>query len=79
MYRWSMFFTLNNSQITTSTYIRGVAYYLNQSYKDRKVVLDQSPFILSRISSESFIITAEIFFKEWTKILPIRIDHLIEL
>ena len=74
-----MFLTLDNNKELTEKYVEKVIYYLHPSYKENKIEIDQHPYLLSRTSFGRFVIGCEIFFHDWSKLAPVRIDHTITL
>jgi transcription initiation factor IIF auxiliary subunit len=76
-HRWSVFLTIENDPGLTSRYIDSVVYYLHPCYKINVIKVLKSPFLLSRTAFGNFVIGIEVYFKEWTKVKPIRINHIL--
>ena len=69
--------TIENDAELTSRYINYVVYYLHPSYKINVIKVLKSPFLLSRTAFGSFIIGIEIYFKTWTTLKPVKINHIL--
>jgi transcription initiation factor IIF auxiliary subunit len=77
-YRWSVFFTIENDKNLASKYIQYVTYYLPKCYRKNEIIIKDNPYLLSRTAYGDFVIGAEITFKRWTLLSPIRIEHHLE-
>ena len=59
---------MDNDKDLSEKYISHVVYHLHSTYKHKKVLMHEHPYLLSRTALSTFKITIEIEFKPWTKI-----------
>jgi hypothetical protein len=70
--------TLNNDREATEKVIKCVTYYFDPVFKSKPVSISHHPYLLSRIAYLPYVLGCEIVFKKWTRLNPVRIQHLLQ-
>ena len=77
-HRWCMFVSLNGNPEETQKYIKQVTYHLHPTFRQNKIVVQEAPFLLSRVGWGWFTVRMDIQFKEWTGIGVKKLEHVLE-
>lgn len=65
-HRWCMFVSLNWNTKETARFIKSVTYHLHPTYKQSKIKITESPFLLSRVAWGYFEVKMVIEFQPST-------------
>lgn len=77
VHRWMMYVSLAVDKEQTGKFIESVKYFLHPTFRPSEIVVNQHPFILSRIGWGYFEVEMEIRFKPWTKIPVMKLAHML--
>ena len=77
--RWHAFIICNEFKDNTDRFIEKVTFHLHKTFRPPVVIVDEAPFIVSRVGWGYFDIKIEVTFKKWTGIKRKTIDYELQL